>query len=221
MRLLDQLVPLGVFLADVEQPDARRGDAEHVTRDDRTHGRELGELQGRCLGVRAEIEDVRVATVARRHRGHDGRALDPAHGLQHEVRHRGERAGIAGTDHRVRPAFLHQVDGDAHGGILAPANGFARMLGHAHHGGRRMDGHARTNRRRHESQRGFYDGGVAHEDQLEGGIGDEGVQRSGYALRRTAVATHHIDGDRRHALRAGRRPRSATILRSRLRPVFR
>ena len=221
MRFLDQLVSLGVFLADVEQADARRGDAEHIARDDRAHGRELRELQRGRLGVRAQVEDVRVAAVARGHRGHDGRALHGPDGLQHEMRHRRQRAGVAGADHRARPAFLHEVDGDAHRGILAPANRFARMLGHAHHGGRRMHGHARAHRRRHMGQRGFDDGGVTHEYQLEGGIGGEGAQRSGYALRRTAVATHHIDGDRRHALRAGRAPRSATILRSRLRPVFR
>ena len=46
-------------------------------------------------------------------------------------------------------------------------------------------------------QRGFDDCGVTHEDQLEGGIGGERAQRAGNALRRTAVATHHIDGDRR------------------------
>ena len=44
----------------------------------------------------------------------------------------------------LRAAFLHEVDGDAHGGILAAADGLARMLGHADHGGRRMHGHARA-----------------------------------------------------------------------------
>jgi hypothetical protein len=42
---------------------------------------------------------------------------------------------------------------------------------------------------------GFNDRGVANQDQLERRIGDESTQRTGYAFRRTAVTTHHIDGD--------------------------
>ena len=96
-------------------------------------------------------------------------------GLQHEVRHRRQRAGVAGADHRASPALLHEVDGDAHRGVLAPADGLARMLGHAHHGRRRMNASTRAQRRpAHEPAR-FDDFGVAHEDQLEGGIGGEGA----------------------------------------------
>jgi hypothetical protein len=195
-------VSLRVFLTDVEQADSRIGDAEHVARDDRAHGGELRELQRRRLRVGAEIEDVCVAAVSGRHRRHDGSAFDGSHGLQDEVRHRRERTGIAGTDHGARPTVFHEVDGDAHRGVLAAADRFARVFGHADHRRRRMHGHAGTNRGRHGGQRRFDDFGLAHEDQLEGGIGGECAQRAGYALRRTAVATHHIDGDRRHALRA-------------------
>jgi hypothetical protein len=56
------------------------------------------------------VEDVRVAAVARRHRRHDGRAFHGPDGLQHEVRHRGERAGIAGADHApARPSFTRSM----------------------------------------------------------------------------------------------------------------
>ena len=82
---------------------------------------------------------------------------------------------------------------------------------------------ARTHAGRRARERGFDDSGIAHEDQLEGGIVDERAQRAGNALRRTAVATHHIDGDGRHELhaRARKGPQTVTILRFRLRPVFR
>ena len=68
VRVLNELVALGVFFADVEQADSRIVDAEHVARDDRPHGGELRELQRRGLGVGAKIEDVRVAAVTRGHR---------------------------------------------------------------------------------------------------------------------------------------------------------
>ena len=46
MRRLDRLVALHLLLADVQQADARRGDAVHVARDDRAHDGELLELHG-------------------------------------------------------------------------------------------------------------------------------------------------------------------------------
>ena len=67
VRILHELVSLGVFFADVEQADARIGDAEHIARDDRPHGGELRELQSGGLCVGAEVEDVRVTAVTRRH----------------------------------------------------------------------------------------------------------------------------------------------------------
>ena len=74
---------------------------------------------------------------------------------------------------------------------------------------------ARAHRRRRTGQRGFYDGGLAHEDQLEGGIGDECAQRAGYALRQHRCR-HSSHRRRPTACSYERRPspRSATILRS-------
>ena len=182
MRFLHELVTLGVFLADVEQADARIRDAEHIARDDRAHGGELRELQRRGLGVRAEIEHVGVAAVARRHRRHDGRAFHRPHGLQHEVRHGRQRAGIAGADHGSGAAFLHQVDGDAHGGILAAANRLARMFGHADHGGRRMHASARARTAA---------GALASAGSMTRGLPTRISSRAGSATRaRSAPGTH-------------------------------
>ena len=43
-----------------------------------------------------------------------------------------------------RTPFLHQVDGEPHGGILAAADGLARMFGHADHAGGGMHAGARA-----------------------------------------------------------------------------
>jgi hypothetical protein len=84
---------------------------------------------------------------------------------------------------------------EAHGGIFAPPDRFARVLGHANHRGRGMHTHACAYVGRRRGERSFDDLRITHEDQLEGGIGDQGAQRAGNTLRRTAVTTHHIDGD--------------------------
>jgi hypothetical protein len=112
------------------------------------------------------------------------------------------------------PTVFHEVDGESHRRILAAANRFARMLGHADDGRGRMHRDARAHVGRRTRDSGFDDGRKTHEDQLEGRIGGERAQRAGNALRRTAVATHHIDGDRRHAP-------VLFSLRSRLRPASR
>jgi hypothetical protein len=154
--------------------------------------------------------------------GHDGCAFDGAEGLQHEVRHRGERTGVAGADHGGRATVLHQVDRQAHGGVLAAANGLARVLVHAHDARRRVHLRARAHGSRRCRERGFDDLGFSDEDELERRVGFEGAQGTGYAFGRTAVTTHHIDGDGRHA--SGRGPRRVPpqfILRSRRRPASR
>ena len=117
-------------------------------------------------------------------------------GLQHEVRHRRERAGVARADHAPARALLHEVDREAHRGILAAADRIARMLGHARRRWRPrwIDTRARTPAGC-AGERGFDDLGLPDEDELEGGIGGERAQCARNALRRTAVATHHIDGD--------------------------
>ena len=61
---------------------------------------------------------------------------------------------------------------------------------------------ARAHAGRRARERGLDDLGFADEDELEGGIGGERAQGAGNAFRRTAVTTHHIDGDGRHASRA-------------------
>jgi hypothetical protein len=69
------------------------------------------------------------------------------------------------------------------------------MLGHANHRSGGMYAHTRANVGCRTGKRGFDDVRLADEYQLEGGIDSEGVQRAGYAFRRAAVTTHHIDGD--------------------------
>jgi hypothetical protein len=58
-----------------------------------------------------------------------------------------------------------------------------------------MDAGAHTHAVIGARERRFDDFGIADEDQFEFAVGFEGAQRTGYAFRRTAVTTHHIDGD--------------------------
>src|SRR5215475_12415903 len=96
MRPLYHLVALDVLLTDVEQTNAWRRHAIHVTRNDRPHGGELPQLLRRCLGVGAEVEHVRQA-MRGGNRGYDGGALHARECLEHEMSNGRECAGIAGA----------------------------------------------------------------------------------------------------------------------------
>ena len=100
-------------------------------------------------------------------------------GLQHEVRHGGERTGVAGADHGVRTTFLHQVDGQAHGGSLRrrmASRGCSDMPTTLAAGWTLTP---RAQRGRRAGQRGLDDLGFADENELEGGIGGESAQGAG------------------------------------------
>ena len=73
-RFLRQLVALAFFLADGEQADARRFDAEEHLRVEVAHDGELAEVGGLGVDVRADVEQDGVAFRARerRRRGRDG-----------------------------------------------------------------------------------------------------------------------------------------------------
>jgi hypothetical protein len=63
-----------------------------------------------------------------------------------------------------------------------------------------MDANACAQFGRRTGEGGLDDLGLADQDEFEAAIGVERAQGTGYAFRRTAITTHHIDGDGRHAL---------------------
>jgi hypothetical protein len=72
-------------------------------------------------------------TRARGDERDDGRPLDARQHLQHEVRHRHERAGVAGTHAGMRLVRLDQIERAAHRGVLLAPQCLARVIGHLDH----------------------------------------------------------------------------------------
>jgi hypothetical protein len=99
---LDRLVALDLFLADVQQPDARVLLAVDGRDQRAAHHRELQQVLGGAVDVGAEVQHGGVAAELVRHHRGDRRAVDALERLQHVARHRHQRAGVAGRDAGVR-----------------------------------------------------------------------------------------------------------------------
>ena len=154
----------------LSRPTRGARDAVHVARDDRAHRRELGELLRRGLGVGAEIEHVGMA-VDRRDRRHDGRALDACDRPQNEMRHGGERTGVACADAGERRARFHEVDGDAHRRVLlAPDRPRAASRPWSRPASRRESRRARARTRSTPASSGSMMAGCADEQHAQPGI---------------------------------------------------
>ncbi len=97
--LAGQLVALGLFLADREQPHARPVDAERQAGVDGTHRRELHEVPGPAAGIRAHVEQHRRA-VPGRNRGRQRRPLDAGDHAERRVGRHDGGAGVPGAEQR-------------------------------------------------------------------------------------------------------------------------
>ena len=132
----------------------------------------------------------------------------PGNGLQNEMRHGRERAGVAGADTCERAAFLDQIDGHAHGRLLLAPNGFARRVVHGHDFRGVDELYALPERcwqNRLEQRCG--DGGVAHRERAQVPILIERAREPRDVVARLAVAAHHVDG---YGLHASDPPRRAS-----------
>ena len=180
---------------------SRRGEAVNVTRDDGAHGGELTQLLRRRLGVGAEVEHVRVA-MGGRDGGDDGGPLHTGQRLEHEVRDRVQRAGVAGADAGGGAPALHELHRDAHGRVLLAADRLARRLAHPHDlaGAHHFDACAHGLRKRRQPR--LDEIGVAHEERAQLRVLAQGAERSGNVFGRRMIAAHHVDGDRQHGRRA-------------------
>ena len=130
MRLAQLLGALDVFLTDVEQPDARVRKPVQIARQHGAHRGELDQVVCRAVGIGAEIEHHRVP-MHRGNRRDDRRPIDALDHPEHEARGREQCARVAGADAGCGGARFHQVDRDAHRGVLLASQRVLRTLVHA------------------------------------------------------------------------------------------
>src|SRR5439155_4689410 len=97
VRLLDQGIALGLLLAVAEQADARRRDAANEARVALAHNRELLEVDGATIRVRADVEDEAV-TLGGWEDGCQGGPLNAGQATEPKERRDHRRAGVAGGD---------------------------------------------------------------------------------------------------------------------------
>ena len=130
--LLDDLDALDLLDADIEEPDRRPLDVEENAGHRRAHDRHVDEMHGVGPDRRPDVEHDAFA-AQRRPQGGDRRALDMRHGLEADLRHRHEGAGVAGRDRGIRLAVAHRLDREPHGGVAPPSpHRLARLVLHAH-----------------------------------------------------------------------------------------
>ncbi len=157
-RLLDDIVALDVFLADVQQAYGGTLDAVDGGDQRASHDRELDELLGGAVDVGAQVER-RGHAFARRQLRRDGGPVDAGQGLEHEARNRHQGAGVAGRDASLRRPVLDEIDGDAHRRILLAAQRACGAFAHFDHFGRSVHGDSvergRTDSVEHLSDVGF------------------------------------------------------------------
>ena len=116
----------------LSSPTRRAVEIEDDAGHGRAHHREIDEMARIGADRRADIEHDALAAHGRPQAG-DRRPVDLRHRLQAELRHRHQRAGIAGRDGDVGLAGLGRVDGAPHRGLVAAiAQGLARLVVHLH-----------------------------------------------------------------------------------------
>jgi hypothetical protein len=140
MRIARQLIALRLFLADRQQPDARRLDAEAHTRIQRAHVRELLQMLRPAFDGRARIEQHRRA-LPRRHGRRQRRTIHARQHAERRVRRDHRGAGMARAEQRRRLSGRHPIGRDLDRRLRFPAQRLDRRLGHLDHVGRIDDAH--------------------------------------------------------------------------------
>src|SRR5437867_5984418 len=129
-----QFGPLSFFLPVRDHADLRVKDAEHASRVDLAHQRELGDLQRRALDVGSHVDEHGPAGAAEsRQRAADARPVDVVEPPEHEQRAGQHRPGVSRGDHGRSLAGLAQIEADAHRAVLLAPQGLAGVLVHLHH----------------------------------------------------------------------------------------
>ena len=130
--VLDGLVALEAFGADVENADRRLLQAQDVAREDLAHDGELHQVVGVAFHVRTEVEHDAFPAPGRKTAG-DGGTVDARQHLEGEHGHGHQRPGVAGGNQPRRLARADGVDGEAHTRIAPGAQGQGRFFVVADH----------------------------------------------------------------------------------------
>lgn len=125
IRFAAQRVALALLRADVQKTDARIFDAEHLLRVVAAKIRKLQQVFDRALGVRAAVDEYRLA-LGRRDGRRERRAAQAADALDNERRARKERARAARADKAVRVARVQHIEPHGEGRILLVLKGRRR-----------------------------------------------------------------------------------------------
>ena len=128
-----------------------------------------------------------------------GGAVDALDGLQNEMRHRGQCAGIARADAGRGAPLLHQIYRDPHGGVLLTANCLAWRLVHRHDLGGGDDFGATAHGVGAGSAAGPRSPRDPNEQRAQLTVVGQCAQRTGNVLTRLVIAAHDIDGDGQHS----------------------
>ena len=143
VRLAVQVGPFAVLAADIDQPDPRILDIQHVAGVDRPHDGVLIQMLRPRGGVGPHVHQHRLAAQIRQ----DDRDTGRFDALQIQPRaHPGgdDRAGVPGADHRVDRAFGHQLPADDDRAVRFFPQGFRRLFFHADGTLRRHEPQARA-----------------------------------------------------------------------------
>ena len=129
VRLERERIALLVLFADREQAHLRIRDVEQLAAEDRAHVRELEQVLGPGIGVRAGVEQHGRPLLGRDRDG-DRRphhAREPAQVQQPGGEH---RTGVAGGDDRVGIAAGDRADRGDEARVGLRPDGLGRLLGH-------------------------------------------------------------------------------------------
>ncbi len=175
------LVALLGLLADREQADGRVRAAEDLLGEDRAHRRELNEVLGPAVGVRAGVDQHRDAR-AERDRDSDRGSEDARETSEVEQAGGEHRARVAGRDDSVRAAVGHGADGRDEARVRLRPHGLRGLVRHLDPVGR-LD----------ERQAAGREPGRAEEHDLDS-LGRR-LERARDDLVRGAVTAQRVDRD--------------------------
>ena len=181
-------------MTDVEQTDTRLGHVVDSLGQYRTHYRKLEQVVSRAVDIGTEVEHMRV-TMDRRDGGADRWTIDAGYGLEHELGHTDQRAGITGTDHGLRLAFVQQVDRNPHGRVFFLANSQPRIVVHFHHLGGMVNAQTIIQRDIQLRSSGLQPFAVSGKDQRQVVVLFEYLLCRRQGDFRAEVSPHCIDGN--------------------------
>jgi hypothetical protein len=188
-RPLDPEIALALLLADREEGHPRVADADDALGEDRPHPGVLGEVLGRRIGVRPDVEqDERRSGPD--HLDGQGRAVDAGQPTDPEDRRSHRGAGVAGRDHGVGLAAADELAGDEDRGVLLLPQRERRVLVHLDDLAGRDDRDVRRQLTGRRPDRGL----GADEEDMVLGMRTGVVEGPGHDLYRPVITPHRVNG---------------------------